>query len=286
MSALTRLEATLDSVASDLSALLASVPLHRNNTDAGMFVIVGMPEFRWGELSAEQKHEQMRLLRRYSPASEVLSVWLQGAPKNLVAQFQTAHKCMLMWLELSSNFSISLNRESNRLRLIEAASEFHKILEVLAHGGRDQTLLIPDTNALLGHPDPTAYRKLTTAQEFEFLLLPTVLAELDELKILHRNPDVREKAEKLITRIKGWRKQGPLLDGITVDKTIRVRAAHQEPSVSKSLSWLDAENKDDRIIASSLEVQSRQPSTRLIVVTGDINLQNKCDAAFIETAEL
>ncbi|MDB5978273.1 MAG: hypothetical protein JWR07_5033 [Nevskia sp.] len=121
---------------------------------------------------------------------------------------------------------------------------------------------------------------------FEFLLLPTVLKELDGLKMLHRNPEVRDKAKRAITRIKGWRAQGPLLEGVIADKTIRIRAVHNEPDVSKSISWLDPKNEDDRIIASILQIQAARPTARVLLVTGDINLQNKADAAMIEIAEL
>ena len=75
-------------------------------------------------------------------------------------------------------------------------------------------ILIPDTNPLLGTADPTDYRGVSTNKAFEFILLPTVLAELDELKMLHRNPDVRDKAQNIISRIKAWRAQDPLLDGV------------------------------------------------------------------------
>ncbi|UUZ65949.1 PIN domain-containing protein [Polaromonas sp. P1-6] len=65
-----------------------------------------------------------------------------------------------------------------------------------------------------------------------------------------------------------------------------VRALHNEPKVADSLSWLDADNADDRIIASVLHIQATSPSAHVILVTGDINLQNKADAAMIETAEI
>jgi predicted ribonuclease YlaK len=117
-------------------------------------------------------------------------------------------------------------------------------------------------------------------------LLPTVLGELDKLKIEHRNPEVREKARKVIDRIKGWRKQGALVDGITVDKSIKVKAASREPDLKHTLSWLDASNNDDRIIASVFALQAESPSAHVILVSGDINLLNKADVAMIETAEI
>ena len=97
---------------------------------------------------------------------------------------------------------------------------------------------------------------------------------------------MREKARKVIGRIKGWRKQGALVDGVTVDKSIKVKAASREPDLKKTLSWLDPSNNDDRIIASVLTLQSESPSAQVILVSGDINLLNKADVAMIETAEL
>ncbi|MCY1211548.1 hypothetical protein D3C85_1321010 [compost metagenome] len=181
---------------------------------------------------------------------------------------------------------MSNDKDANEEKIRRAAAELSAVVRVLSAGPREQLVLIPDTNSLLGSADPTDYRGIASQNSFEFLLLPTVLSELDKLKILHRNQDVRDKAKKIITRIKGWRAQGPLLDGVIVDKTIRVRALHNEPKVAESLSWLDADNSDDRIIASVLHLQAMSPSAHVILVTGDINLQNKADAAMVETAEI
>ncbi|MDF1690678.1 MAG: PIN domain-containing protein, partial [Cycloclasticus sp.] len=103
---------------------------------------------------------------------------------------------------------------------------------------------------------------------------------------LHRNAEVREKANKCIKRIKGWRTQGSLQEGVTVDSNIKVSAAYQEPDMDNTLSWLDRENCDDRIVASVLAVHAEFPNSKVTLVTGDINLQNKADAAFIDVDEI
>ena len=147
-------------------------------------------------------------------------------------------------------------------------------------------ILIPDTNAIVSNPSPTQYRPIAGNGNFVFLLLPTVLAELDALKNTHRNPVFREKVNKVITRVKGWRNQGTLRNGVTVDRTITVRAIAIEPSMKDTLKWLDKENRDDRIIASVLEVQSSYPNARVVLITGDVNLLNKADFARIDTSDL
>ena len=285
MSVIGRLSSTLDSVVDDLATLVRSVPIrYSSNRSPGITIVA--PNHHWGERSPEQQHQHLQIVRRYKRIAELLSVLLAGAPKNLTREFEQSNKQFSIWLELGSNWSISPDKVANEAALRASIDGLRNVVKVLAAGTQDQVILIPDTNSLLAEADPTAYRAICNAQGFVFLLLPTVLAELDELKILHRNPDVREKAQKVITRIKGWRAQGPLLDGVVVDKKIQVRAIHQEPNMAESLSWLDASNADDRIVATTLHVQSMSPSARVILVTGDINLQNKSDAAFIETAEL
>ena len=161
-----------------------------------------------------------------------------------------------------------------------------EILAIIEASGPMPPVLIPDTNAIAGNPDPTQYRTITGDGSFIFLLLPTVLAELDDLKNTHRNPDFREKVNRVITRVKGWRKQGTLRNGVTVDRTITVKAVAIEPDMQDTLPWLDKENRDDRIIASVLEVQSSYPNARVVLITGDVNLSNKADLARIETSEL
>lgn len=285
MSAIVRLSSALDSVVADLASLVRAMPVHYSSNQAGEFIILA-PAYRWGERSAEQQHQHLQIVRRYKIISELLLALLIDAPKSLKREFEQGDKRFTTWLELGSNWSISPDKETNERALRESTEGLRSVVKVLAAGPQDQLILIPDTNSLLAEPDPTAYRAISKGAGFDFLLLPTVLKELDELKMLHRNPDVRDKAQKVITRIKGWRIQGPLLEGVVVDKTIRVRAIHDEPNMTNSLSWLDAHSADDRIVAATLHVQSILPSARVVLVTGDINLQNKSDAALIEVAEL
>ena len=52
-----------------------------------------------------------------------------------------------------------------------------------------------------------------------------------------------------------------------------------------TLGWLDPSNNDDRIIANALELQRTYPSDKVVLVTGDINLQNKAELAKLPYAE-
>jgi hypothetical protein len=71
------------------------------------------------------------------------------------------------------------------------------------------------------------------------VLGPSILVELDELKINHRNPDVRQKTEGLISRIKGFRTRGQLTQGVPLRKPAStIRAIATDPRLDDSLPWL------------------------------------------------
>lgn len=285
-STVTRIRDRLAAVVNGLAQLVKTLPIRRFEQHGDGIIFIG-PEYYWGELSAEQRAAQLALKRDYEPLSELLALLLRGAPKDLVGQLQDADKGFRVWLELEdSNWSVSPNTAANEEGLRSVARELEQILNVLDKAGENEIILVPDTNSLLAIVDPTEYRNVAGHGSFVFMLLPTVLGELDRLKVAHRNPDVREKAKNVITRIKGWRHQGSLMNGVTVDKSITVKASHSEPDMNRTLSWLDANVQDDRIVASVLALQAEQPSACIVLVTGDINLQNKADAALIVTAEV
>jgi predicted ribonuclease YlaK len=147
------------------------------------------------------------------------------------------------------------------------------------------TIYVPDTNALLFNPQLENWR-FSESPKFVLVLTPTVLKELDELKVSHRNETVREKSEKLISRIKGYRARGRITEGVPLVKGIsEILALAVEPNVTNSLPWLDAQNSDDRILVSTLEVMRQRPRSTVILVTRDINLQNKAEFARIPFAE-
>ena len=281
-----RLRAELHSVSARLAELVKTLPIRRSKLDDdGGFIVMVRRDYYFGERSAEQKAAQLSLKREYDIAAEILKLLVRGGPDELVNELSEADAQFRQWLDLES-WSISANPADNAQAVLAALEPLGRILDVLDSASKELVIVIPDTNSLIADADPTSYRGIAGRDSFVFLLLPTVLGELDKLKVAHRDLDVREKARKVIDRIKGWRLQGLLIKGVTVDKSITVRAVYREPDVKNSLSWLDPDNNDDRIIASVLSVQAEFPSAQVILISGDTNLLNKADAAIIETAEL
>lgn len=277
----TKLRTRLVEVAERLASLIGELPVRRFTSDHVVFV---GPQFFFGERTRNQKARQLQLKREYDQISELLGVLVGGCPKQLVDDMQKADKDLREWIDFDGSWSVTANTQHNAQKARVAVEPIQKILAILEEASKSEVFVIPDTNSLLFEANPTAYRELVQGQ-FTFALLATVLGELDKLKVEHRNPNVREKARKVVSRIKGWRNQGSLAMGVTVDKTITVKAFAKEPQFQNTLSWLDPANDDDRIIASVLALQAEFPAARVVLVSGDINLLNKADVALIENAE-
>jgi PIN domain len=279
-----RIRDQLSHIVDDLTELVKTLQVLKFD-QSGPFIYVG-PQYHWGKLSETQRAAQLALKRGYEPLSELLKLIVRGTPRTFLDDFDEADRGLRVWLELESNFNVTPSVDANIKKLRSDATKFESILAALDVTRQEELILAPDTNSLLAAPDPTEYRKIASQDEFVFMLLPTVLGELDRLKVEHRNPEVREKARSAVTRIKGYRRQGSLAIGVTVDKTITVRAHHAEPDMKATLSWLDADIADDRILATVLTLYAKYPSASVILITGDVNLQNKADAALIATAEV
>ena len=284
-STVSRLRSDLHSITGELEALIQELPVKWLDRSGDGVVIIA-PEYYWGELSAKQMNTQLAIKRDYEEWFEVMSSVLAKATDDLDRRIREADRDLRMWIELRSNWSLQPDPVSNEKSLRNDADKFMKVLSIIEASGPIPPVLIPDTNAIVSNPDPTQYRTIVDGGNFTFLLLPTVLAELDELKNAHRNPEFRDKVSKVIRRIKGWRNQGPLRNGVTVDGTITVRAVAVEPDMQHTLTWLDKGNRDDRIIASVLEVQASYPNARVVLITGDVNLSNKADLARITISDL
>ena len=280
-----RLQSDLEALTDRIADLIRELPIARRYKN-GRSVVIIAPSYYWSGATYEQVNAQLAIKRDYEEWFDIFKSVFAKATDHLNRRIEKADSQVRQWIELKSNWSLSYDRTANEEKLRADVKHFYEMLAVLDPTGSGETILIPDTNAIIGEPAPIHYKSIACDDTFVFLLLPTVLAELDALKISHRNPDFKEKVNKVITRIKGWRNQGSLREGVTVDRTITVKAIASEPNMENTLSWLDENNRDDRIIAGVLEVQSTQPNARVVLITGDINLSNKADVARIETEEL
>lgn len=236
----------------------------------------------WGDSSEKQLGIQIQLIEYFKRLDEKLKQIEYKMPIEKFKEINLAKNRVHNWINkkgdppgLSVGTSkISFNEELERIKefINQLRSESHEIV------------IIPDTNAIIRYPDPKDYFKVSNNEKFTFLILPTVLSELDNHKNFHKNPDFQKKVTSVIKRLKGYLKQGDVKTGVTIEKErITIKMVETEPKFENLPEWLDKENKDDRIIASVLTCQTNYLNSIIYLVTGDINMINKASLAGINS---
>ena len=257
----------------------------RREADRTGVAILGLSDGIWGPTDDRQKQLQRALLERWNRWLEQVNLLFSGDTNQRKREVEKAARSVQSWIQRDGNHH-SIPSTINEAKAVfrKMADPLGAALRSLGTGGH--LLVIPDTNVILRSPDISKYGTvLDGASAYSVLLVPGVLAELDEQKMNHRNPKVRERARKVTSRIKGWRNQGDLAHGVKVQGDVYVRVEGREPDFKKTLSWLQSDVTDDRIIASILEVQRRHPTDRVVLLTGDTIMLAKADSANVPTRD-
>jgi hypothetical protein len=254
----------------------SSEPRDMNTPDSPVLIVGG--SYAWGKLDDEGRRLQSRLLDEHRRLAPLVRALLRSAPADAYKKLEDGQGLIEDLID-QSHLTFYRSRQD---ALAAAERELDRQLALLADlydAGDNDAVYVPDTNALLWNTDLEQWAFAETPR-FTIVLTPAVLGELDRLKIEHRNPDVRAKAEGLIKRIHSYRERGELWRGVPLRRgrsTIRTVAI--EPKVHEALPWLDPASEDDRILAAFIEVMREHPRTLVVLVTRDVNLQNKAEYA-------
>jgi hypothetical protein len=237
----------------------------------------------WSDLDPAGKRVQTKLLSQYRHLHDLLHTLLQGLSKDDLSVLEDNHEVVLGTIEQSRTWSKSKEEELERARgVIDKNVGF---LEHLFGASEAEVMLVPDTNALL-HNTAIETWEFKELGRFCIILTPTVISELDQQKVNHRNQVVRAKAGKFIRQIKEYRRRGNWFEGVALRKGVStLRTIAREPSFSESLPWLQEGNNDDRLIASVIEIMRAHPRSSVHLVSLDLNVQNKAAYAGIPYLE-
>ena len=254
----------------------------RNDPNSSI-VFIG-PRYYWTSLPDEHRGAQARVRERYHHWYELLQRSHSTHAADVQREIHDRNEYVITAIELNTSWQTEPTIDENRAYLSKELDFFRRLLS--SQGPEAEVILVPDTNAMIKSANPGDYVTAVGTSLFTFAIVPTVLQELDGLKRNRRDQSVGQKAEKAINMLKGFRAQGSVLEGVTVAKTIKVRMIPTEPKFEGLPSWLDADSQDDRILGSALEIQFRTPSAKVVLVTDDVNLQNKAEMAFLSCVEL
>ena len=239
----------------------------------------------WNDLPSGGKQIQVRLLPEIDRFAELVRTLTQDLPNASQRDLNGVLKRV--------RGSVEQNGATWWKTKNEAVDGFRKLIDQVVatlddfYGiSSNVTLAIPDTNALLGNPN-VEHWQFGGMDQFTLILTPTVLSELDVHKVNHRNQAVRDKAFKIIRKIKEYRRRGSLHEGVViVNGRVSLRSIASEPNMSQTLPWFDSNNADDRFLATTMEVIRNNLGDRVFIVTSDINMENKAEMAGIPFCEV
>jgi len=254
-----------------------------NEPGGGFVLISAHGDYGYRELDTAGRQIQSKLLEEYRRFHSLLTVFLAGQPKDSLKALAGADEVLSRTIEQQPTWCKTTQEAYTKAK--GALEGQLQLIRRLYDASAGEPTYLPDTNALIYNP---SLQDWAFSQEgsFTIALLPPVLAELDVLKTRLRTDDVRDKAESLIRQIKEYRRRGSLTEGVPLRKGVSsILAIATEPKMDASLPWLEPTNADDRFLASAIEVMRTRPRSPVVLVTRDINLQNKAEFARLPYVE-
>lgn len=253
--------------------------------DAPLVLISANGSYYWNDLSSAGKALQVKLIPEINRFVALVSTLTQSLPPS--SQRKLTHCLEVIHGAVEQDHSTWWESKEQAIEGFKNQfSELDMILGSYFGADTKEVLVIPDTNALLRNTYLEQWQFLDI-KKFTFVLVPTILSELDSHKINHRNVDVRDKAQTLIRQLKEYCRRGSMHSGVTLVKDkISLRWIATEPDMEKTLGWFDHSNADDRFLATALEQIRCNLSATTFIVTDDINMMNKANYALIPCREV
>lgn len=281
-----RLRENLRFVENKMMDLLDVSTIERRIQDPDSPIVVIGPDRSWGGTDANQTKLQLELKKAYLKWFEHFRVLFRQHPKEIQGKIQETDSFVRSWIEKEGGWDTPETIDEAKDIFRTRIKEFDDLIDTMS-GGKEpkKYILVPDTNALIAESNLSRYTEVIGEDKFEAVVLPTVLAELESLKMKNIDLRIKEKIKIAIRYLKGLRKQGDPISGVKIGAEITVRWEPQEPDLQNSLGWLKNHILDDCILASTIEILRDNPDALVVLVTSDIGLQNKAAFAYIPCAE-
>ena len=260
--------------------------INPNRRDAD-FVVIGAADYGWAPSDDQQQLARMKLTRDYDAWYARFRTLFGGITPEMKSSIEEADHFVRDWITRPDKYDHSIPRTipEAKARATKRMEPLREGLTLLGSQGEGGIRLVPDTSALMDAPDLTGYSLAAGAKTFTVHLLPQVLVELDALKDGGRNQEQQKRARAALRGIKDLKQRGELTKGIKLTRGITVVADPREPDFSKLPDWLNPQVPDDRVLAGALEVQAAHPSSVVILVASDLNLQNKAEVVGLPAVE-
>lgn len=140
-----------------------------------------------------------------------------------------------------------------------------------------KNIVVLDTNVLLSDPNVLFLYPNTVV-----IVPQVVLAELDKVKMVRSDKEVRFRGREVSRILFELSKHGTLTQGIELDNDSVIRVTQTETQdLPKNLS---PRNADDRIIGCAILEAQNNPDAHVLLLTNDLNMLLKAQTHGIEVA--
>jgi len=281
-----RLLAELDGIADSYTDILNASGIENvdPNRHGGHGVFIGFANWGWESSDDELEAARMTLLRQVRDWEPRFRLLFPHPTPRVSKRLDKGIGRLNKWLTRGGKgHDVPSTITEAQQKITETIAGLRSLVDLLPTDGYPVRLVV-DTNALIDNPDLAAYTADLGAK-YVAHLLPVVLREIDELKRSGRNEQVREGARKAEKRLKGIRTNGDMREGVCVAGGVIAKFEHIEPRSDALPAWLDMTVPDDRLVASTLLLQSEHPGCAMYVATSDINLQTKLAAVGLPFVE-
>jgi len=284
-----RLARDLADIERQLQALLdisAIRYINPNRGDSGVWV-VGASDYGWAPSDDAQQLARMKLTRDYEAWYSRFRTLFGGITPELKKSIGKADEFTRHWITRSGGYDHTIPRTITEAKVVavKRMAPLREGLELLGLQGGGGLRVVPDTSALMDQPALADYSTVVGAKTFTVHLLPQVLVELDALKDGGRTQEQQKRARAALRGIKDLKQRGELTKGVKLTRGITVIADPREPDFTKLPDWLNPQVPDDRVLAGALEIQATHPSSVVVLVASDLNLQNKAEVVGLPSVE-
>lgn len=284
--------AELSAVYSQAAAIIDRSPITSLNQPAtprsGQLVIKYPYDYAWGKLSTADALTLGDVSRRYADWEALVRPAFTRETNQIAREFEDKARAVHVWvMRDEANGQIPRTTAQAKAKFLERVKELALTVARVFPEDSDGTLVVPDTNWFIHHPELNGWWPIIGKQPVEVRIPPIVLSELDEKKSAGSG-NLRQSARRAIRELRALRAKGHLSVGVELPDGHKLRAESREPSSEDVPAWLDFGVPDDRILASALHLQLTAPRHDVYLLTDDLNLQNKAEAVglpFIETPE-
>lgn len=277
-----RLLGELDGLAEQYTTLLNASTIGAHNWDSGF---IGFPHYYWVDSSPALQSVRMDLLACVRDLEPRIRLLFPHPTPEVSSALKDSFGLLRRWAKRGrGDHSIPRSIEQAIATMLQSLTDLKTLAEMLPDDEWPKRLVV-DTNTLIDNPDLAAHTS-TLGPRYMVHVLPVVLGELDDLKRAGRTPELRDAAKKADRRLKALRDNGDVRVGSRVQGNIHAVFEHVEPRDDGLPSWLNLDVPDDRLVASSLLLQSSRPGSTVYVATGDLNLQNKLAVVGLPFVEL